>query len=109
MGGGSWSGEGLVTSLGVGGDVGYVGCENPTYPISRVDVYKELKFLWKCKKEVGGGGVWCGGPVREGGGHGGCVLRIEFFCENAKRSRSGGAGWGWGGRGGVGSKVVGRG
>ena len=47
-GGGSWSGEeGLVTSLGVGGDVGYVGCENPTYPISRVDVYKELKFLWK--------------------------------------------------------------
>ena len=48
MGGGSWSGEeGLVTSLGVGGDVGYVGCENPTYPISRVDVNKELKFLWK--------------------------------------------------------------
>ena len=76
-GGGSWSGEeGLVTSLGVGGDVGYVGCENPTYPISRVDVYKELKFLWKCKKEVGGGGgggVWCRGPVREGGSWWMCV------------------------------------
>ena len=67
-GGGSWSGEGLVTSLGVGGDVGYVGCENPTYPISRVDVYKELKFLWKCKKEVGGGGSDAGVRSGRGGG-----------------------------------------
>ena len=27
------------------------------------------------------------------------MLRIDFFCENAKRSLSGGAGWGWGAEG----------
>ena len=52
----------------------------------RLDVNREVKFLWKLKKKQsgGGGGVGCsgwGGGVRVGGGggQGGCEQRIEVF------------------------------
>ena len=47
-----------------------------------MDVNEEVKFLWKLKKEISGGGRG-GGRV---GGQGGCgrIIRV-FFCENSKK------------------------
>ena len=54
----------------------------------RVDVIKELEFLRKFKKKIGGGGRVGGGSGRAGGwggegsgwgGQGGCERRIEVF------------------------------
>ena len=46
---------------------------------------KELKFLGKLKKKMGGGGRG-GGWVGLGGGQGGCERRIEVFVKIHKNN-----------------------
>ena len=58
-----------------------------------MDVNEELKFLWKFKNKIGGGG-------RVEGGQAGCERRIEVFVKIQKKKKNGGGGGSGGGGGG---------
>ena len=85
----------------------------PTKSLSqniRVDVNREVKFLWVFLCVGGGGG---GGQVGGGGGggdgvggsQGGCEQRIEVFVKIKKKNWGGGEGGGLGRVGGGGVRV----
>ena len=87
-----WGGSGGVGGVWLGGGV-------------RVDVNKELKFLWIFKKKNWGGGGVRGreGSGWGGGGQGGCDRRIEVFGKiHTKKISGGGSVWGRGVGGGQG-------